>query len=107
MFSLNGVKIWEAAVLKVCASKVSDWQVGPPSSLLAHAVSLKVSKPILYMPYLTLEANSHKIFKSHRTFRPSYNTFYEEININHTLLCLSQTSYILIKAFDYFRGASK
>ena len=38
----------------------------------------------LYMPY----------FKSHRIFRPSYNTFYEEININHTLLFLSQASYI-------------
>ena len=58
-----------------------------------------------YMPYLTLsdkisqnlaylEANSHKIFQSHRIFRPSYNTFYEEININHTLLWLSQASYI-------------
>ena len=58
-----------------------------------------------YMPYLTLwdkisqtlaylGANSHKIFKSHRIFRPSYNIFYEEININHTLLCLSQAFYI-------------
>ena len=57
------------------------------------------------MPYLTLwdeisqslanlEANSHKIFKSHRIFRQSYNTLYEEININHTLLCLSHASYI-------------
>ena len=66
-----------------------------------------------YMPYLTLwdkisqnlahlEANSHKIFNSHRIFRPSYNTFYEEMNLHHTLLCLSQTSYIIIKAFDYF-----
>ena len=33
--------------------------------------------------------------------------FYEEINIHHTLLCLSQASYIKIKAFDYFGGASK
>ena len=58
-----------------------------------------------YMPHLTLwdkisqnlahlEANSHKITKSHGIFRPSYNTFYEEININHTLLCLPQASYI-------------
>ena len=55
-----------------------------------------------YMPYLTLwdkisqnlahlEANSHKIIKSHR---PSYNTLYEEINRNHTLLFLSHDSYI-------------
>ena len=58
-----------------------------------------------YMPYLTLwdkisqnlahlEASSHKIIKSHRIFRPSYNTFYEEINISHTLLFISQASYI-------------
>ena len=57
------------------------------------------------MPYLTLwdkisqnlahlEANSHKIIKPHRIFRPSYNTFYEEINTNHILLFLSQASYI-------------
>ena len=73
-----------------------------------------------HMPYLTLwlwdkisqnlahlEASSHKIFKSHRIFRPSFKTFYEEINIHHTLLCLSQASYIIIKAFDSFGGASK
>ena len=71
------------------------------------------------MPYLTLwdkiisqnlanlEANSHKIFKSRRIFRQSCNTFYEEINSHHTLLCLSQTSYIIIKAFDYFGGSFK
>ena len=41
-----------------------------------------------------LEANSHTIIKSHRIFRPSYNTIFEEININHTLLFLSQASYI-------------
>ena len=41
-----------------------------------------------------VEANSHKIIKSHRIFRPSYNTFYEEVNINHTYLFLSQASYI-------------
>ena len=41
-----------------------------------------------------LEANSHKIIKSHRIIRPSYNTFYEEINISHTFLFLSQASYI-------------
>ena len=43
-----------------------------------------------------------RFFKSHRIFRPSYNTFYEEININHTLLYFSQASYIQMKAFDYF-----
>ena len=57
------------------------------------------------MPYLTLwdkisqnladlEANSQKIFKSHRIFRPSYNIFYDVINLIHALLCLSQASYI-------------
>ena len=43
MFSLNVVKILVAAVLRACVSKRSDWQVGPPRSLLTHAVSLKVS----------------------------------------------------------------
>ena len=58
-----------------------------------------------YMPYLTLwdkisqnlahlEAISHKFIKSHRIFRPSYNTFNEEININHILSFLSQASCI-------------
>ena len=28
-----------------------------------------------------------RFFKSHSIFKPSYNTFYEEININHALLC--------------------
>ena len=46
-----------------------------------------------------------RFFKYHRIFRPSYNTCYEEININHTLLCLSQAFYIKIKTFDYFGGA--
>ena len=41
-----------------------------------------------------LEANSHKIFKSHRIFRPSYSTFFEEVNINHILL--SPRKYWLI-----------
>ena len=36
-----------------------------------------------------------RFFKSHRIFfRPSYNTFDEEININHTSLHLSQASCI-------------
>ena len=47
-----------------------------------------------------------RFFKSHRIFKPSYNIFYEEVNINHTSLCLSQASYISIKAFDYM-GSSK
>ena len=55
----------------------------------------KIRRLQAYMPYFTLwdkisqnlahlEANSHKIFISHRIFRPFYNTFYEEIH--HTLL---------------------
>ena len=51
--------------------------------------------------------NSHKIFKSHRFFRQSYNTFYEEINIHHTLLCLSETSYMYNKGFRLFWGSFK
>ena len=35
-----------------------------------------------------------RFFKTHRIFRPSYKIFYEEININHPLLCLSQASYV-------------
>ena len=51
-----------------------------------------------------LKADSHKIFKSHRIFRPSKNTFYKEILINQPLLCLSQVSYIKIKAFLVILG---
>ena len=54
-----------------------------------------------------LKADSHKIFKSHRIFRPSKNTFYKEIIINHTLLCLSQVAYIKIKGLWLFWGSSK
>ena len=46
-----------------------------------------------------------RFFKTHRIFRPSYKTFYEEINIHHTFLCFSQASYIKIKVFDYVWGA--
>ena len=78
-----------------------------PAGNVVRVISAMITAKVryTYIPYLTLwdkisqnlthlEANSHKIFKSHRIFRPSYNTFYEEININHTLLCLSQASYI-------------
>ena len=69
------------------------------------------------MPYLTLwdkfsqnlallKAGSHKIFKSHNFFKPSKKTFYKEIIINHTLLCLSQVSYIEIETFWLFWGSS-
>ena len=66
------------------------------------------------MPYLNkisqnlahLEANSHKIIKSHRIFRPSYNTFYEEININHTVVFI--TSFLHInKGFRLLWGSFK
>ena len=41
------------------------------------------------------KSNPIRLFKSHRIFRPSYNTFYEEKkNINYTWLCLAQASYI-------------
>ena len=45
-----------------------------------------------------------RFFKSRRIFSPSYSTFYEEIIIHHTLLYLSQASYIKIEAFDYWAG---
>ena len=35
-----------------------------------------------------------RIFKSHRIFRPSYNTFDEKINLHHTSLFSSQAFYI-------------
>ena len=38
-----------------------------------------------------------RFFNFHRIFRPSYNTFYGEINIHHTLLCLSEASYIKLR----------
>ena len=47
-----------------------------------------------------------RFFKSHRIFRLSYNKFYEEINLHHTILCLSQASSTKLKAFDYVWGAS-
>ena len=70
------------------------------------------------MPYLTLrdkisqnlallKVDSHKKFESHRIFISFKNTFYKEIIINHTLLCLSQVSYIKIKAIWLFWGSSK
>ena len=46
------------------------------------------------------------MFKSHRILRKFKNTFYKEIIINHTLLCLSQVSYIKIKAFWLLWGSS-
>ena len=51
-----------------------------------------------------LKADSLKIFKSHRIFRPAKNTIYEEIIIKHTLLCLPQVSYNKIKAFWLLGG---
>ena len=54
-----------------------------------------------------LEGNSHKNFKSHRIFRPFYNRFYEEININHTLLWFSQASYMKNKDFRLYWGSFK
>ena len=67
------------------------------------------------MPYLTLwdkisqnlahlEGNSHKKLKSHRIFRQFYNRFYEEININHTLLWFSEVYYMKRKTLDNIGG---
>ena len=50
----------------------------------------KISQNLAY-----LEASSHKIFQISQNFQTILNnTFYEEINIKHSLLCLSQASYI-------------
>ena len=54
-----------------------------------------------------LEGHSHKKFKSHRIFRPFYNKFYKELNINHTLLRFLQASYMKRMTLDYIGGTSK
>ena len=41
-----------------------------------------------------MKGHSPKKFTPHRIFRSFYNRFYEEININQTLLWYSQASYI-------------
>ena len=50
-----------------------------------------------------------RFFKSHRIFRPSYNTFYEEINLGHSLLCLSRCFLHLnyMKGFWLFLWSTK
>ena len=54
-----------------------------------------------------LEADSH--FTNLTEFSYHFTTHYEEKNIYdyHTLLCLSQASYVKINVFDYFGGAAK
>ena len=80
--------------------------------------SSSLSPPPPYMPYLTLwdkisqnlahlEGNSHKKFWSHRIFRPFYNRFYEEININHTLLWFSQASHMKKVDLRLYCGKTK
>ena len=83
-----------------CLSFQKWWQL--VTSMLGH----RKQTPILHTCHIShCEIKSHRIwpnwkamhirfFKSHRIFRPSHNPFYEEININNTLLCLSQASYI-------------
>ena len=74
-----------------------------------------VNTLLVHICHISHEMKSHRIwpiwkqflirfFKFHIFFQPSYNIFYEEININHTLLCLSQASYIKANVFDYFGG---
>ena len=64
------------------------------------------------MLFADCEIKSHRIWsiwkpvrirflKSHRIFRPSYNTFYEEININDTLRFLFLTISLLSCYFAY------
>ena len=80
---------------------VACWPCNPPHMSYLTLWD-KISQNLAH-----LEASSHKIFKSHWIFRPSYNTFYEEINIHHTLLCLLQAFYIIIKGFWLFWGSFK
>ena len=55
---------------------------------IAHC-EIKISQNLAH-----LEANSHLDFSNLTECSDHLNTFYEEINIHHTLLCLSQASYI-------------
>ena len=87
--SLSRLRLFTSELLK---PPISLYRVTPGVlaktkivALFIHAISQNLAH---------LEANSNNIIKSHRIFRPSYNTFYEEININHSLLFLSQASYI-------------
>ena len=83
----------KTCLMPYAKNKGADQPVYPRSLISTFVVRCLDST---YMPYLTLwdkisqnlghlEANSHKIIKSHRIFIPSYNKFYEEINI--TLCC--------------------
>ena len=44
----NFEKFFVAAVLRVCVSKLSDWQVGPPRSLLDSVINsnIKLTKTL-------------------------------------------------------------
>ena len=94
-----------SSVILLFFEKIDNFPCGFKTIILS-----KVKLTDTYMPYLTLwdkisqnlallKADSYKIFKSHRILRTSKNTFYKEIIINHTLLCLSHISYIKINPF--------
>ena len=72
------------------------WNYPIMTFLLISCIS---NRNFAYMQYITHLVPFWKpiplrFFKCHKIFRPSYNTFYEEINLNHMLLYLSQSSYI-------------
>ena len=86
--------------------------------ILSFSSSSKSHEMNPYMPYLTLwdkisqnlahlEGNSHKKIKFHRIFRPFCNRFYEEINIQHTLLWFSHASYMKEKDIRLYWGSAK
>ena len=53
-----------------------------------------------------LEGHSHKKFKSHGIFGPLFNRFYEEININHTVMVFTSSLHEL-EDFRLYWGSSK
>ena len=80
--------------------KVGIFRISPISYIVSHCIvrcNLTEFDPSEWNPI------SIRFFKSHRIFSPSYNTFYEEINVQYTLLCLSQASYTKIKALAILR----
>ena len=80
--------------------KLQTWNLLPFYMQCWHACHISYSQNLGQ-----LKANS----QSHRPFRPSCNTFYEEVNINHTLLCVPQAynKLHLNKGFWLFWGSSK
>ena len=101
-FQKTGFDIHANCLLWRCHSIIS-WKNKRNISLSSAEFSQRA-----FIPYLTLWDKISEIgssgrqfpwkFKSHRIFRPFYNRFYEEININQMLLWFPQASYMKKKS---------